>query len=111
MSYTINKLDSNFNFDSFYNALSNKNFLIYPGKLTVADTFRIGCIGNLNENDMKDTIEAIKEVIKELKDVKKAAENVVDQSKDVVDAVKGNKKRGRKPNNKTKANNSNKKKK
>ena len=43
------------------------------------------------------------EVIKELKDVKKAAENVVDQSKDVVDAVKGNKKRGRKPNNKTKA--------
>jgi|TARA_B110000977_G_C10894011_1_gene422570 hypothetical protein len=51
------------------------------------------------------------EVIKELKDVKKAAENVVDQSKDVVDAVKGNKKRGRKPNNKTKANNSNKKKK
>ena len=51
------------------------------------------------------------EVIKELKDVKKAAKNVVDQSKDVVDAVKGNKKRGRKPNNKTKANNSNKKKK
>ena len=51
------------------------------------------------------------EVIKELKDVKKAAKNVVNQSKDVVDAVKGNKKRGRKPNNKTKANNSNKKKK
>jgi len=51
------------------------------------------------------------EVIKELKDVKKAAGNVVDQSKDVVDAVKGKKKRGRKPNNKTKTNNSNKKKK
>ena len=58
--------NSNFNFDKFYNALSSKNFLIYPGKLTVADTFRIGCIGNLNENDMKDTIKAIKEVIKEL---------------------------------------------
>jgi len=51
------------------------------------------------------------EVIKELKDVKKAAKNVVDQSKDVVDAVKGKKKRGRKPNYKTKTNNSNKKKK
>ena len=51
------------------------------------------------------------EVIKELKDVKKAAKNVVNQSKDVVDAVKGNKKRGRKPNYKTKTNNSNKKKK
>ena len=53
----------------------------------------------------------VNEVKNELKDVKKAAKNVVDQSKDVVDAVKGNKKRGRKPNNKTKANNSNKKKK
>ena len=58
---------SNFNFEKFYNALSTKGFLIYPGKLTVADTFRIGCIGNLNENDMQDTIIAIKEVIEELK--------------------------------------------
>jgi len=52
-----------------------------------------------------------KEVKKEFDDVKKAAKNVVNQSKDVVDAVKGNKKRGRKPNYKTKTNNSNKKKK
>jgi len=53
----------------------------------------------------------VEEVKKELKDVKKAAKNVVNQSKDVVGAVKGNKKRGRKPNYKTKTNNSNKKKK
>ena len=52
-----------------------------------------------------------KEVKKEFDDVKKAAKNVVNQSKDVVDAVKGKKKRGRKPNYKTKTNNSNKKKK
>ena len=58
--------DSNFNFDKFYNALSEKNFLIYPGKLTVAETFRIGCIGDLNENDMKETLSAVKEVIQEL---------------------------------------------
>ena len=58
--------NSNFNFEKFYNALSKKNFLIYPGKLTVADTFRIGCIGNLNENDMHDTIKAVKEVLTEL---------------------------------------------
>ena len=45
----------------------NKNFLIYPGKLTVADTFRIGCIGNLNAQDMKDTLVAVKEVISDLK--------------------------------------------
>ena len=58
--------DSSFNFDKFYNALSDKDFLIYPGKLTVAETFRIGCIGNLNENDMHDTLGAVKEVIQEL---------------------------------------------
>ena len=58
--------DSNFNFDKFYNALSDKNFLIYPGKLTVAETFRIGCIGDLNDNDMKETLSAVKEVIQEL---------------------------------------------
>ncbi len=58
--------NSNFNFEEFYDALSNKDFLIYPGKLTVADTFRIGCIGNLDENDMHDTIKAIKEVVNEL---------------------------------------------
>ncbi len=58
--------DPDFNFQQFYNALSDKDFLIYPGKLTVADTFRIGCIGNLNDQDMKDTITAIKEVISEL---------------------------------------------
>ena len=59
--------NSNFNFEKFYDALSKKNFLIYPGKLTVADTFRIGCIGNLNENDMHNTIKAVKEVVTELK--------------------------------------------
>jgi len=58
--------DSNFNFEKFYNALSEKDFLIYPGKLTVAETFRVGCIGNLNENDMKETVLAVKEVVNEL---------------------------------------------
>ena len=58
--------DSNFNFKKFYNALSEKNFLIYPGKLTVAETFRVGCIGNLNEDDMKETIIAIRDTLEEL---------------------------------------------
>ena len=56
-----------FIFDQFYNKLSEKGFLIYPGKLTVADTFRIGCIGHLNSNDMHNAIKAVRETIKELK--------------------------------------------
>ena len=58
--------DPKFNFEKFYNALSDKDFLIYPGKLTVAETFRLGCIGNLDEQDMMDTIKAVKEVVTEL---------------------------------------------
>ena len=58
--------NSNFNFQQFYDALSKKNFLIYPGKLTVADTFRVGCIGNLDANDMYDTLSAIEEVVRDL---------------------------------------------
>ena len=65
--------------------LNNKNFLIYPGKLTVAETFRIGCIGNLNDKDMNETIEAVREVVKELiqndlstKNLKKELSKIVD---------------------------------
>ena len=56
----------NFDFKKFYNSLSDKGFLIYPGKLTVADTFRIGCIGHLNEKDMKDAIIAVENTLKDL---------------------------------------------
>ena len=58
--------NANFKFEEFYNALSNKGFLIYPGKLTVAATFRIGCIGNLNSKDMYDALKAIEDTVKEL---------------------------------------------
>ena len=58
--------NANFDFQQFYDALSEKNFLIYPGKLTVADTFRIGCIGNLDQKDMHNTLKAVREVVQEL---------------------------------------------
>ena len=58
--------DPNFKFEEFYDALSEKGFLIYPGKLTIANTFRIGCIGYLTSNDMRDAIKNIKETIQEL---------------------------------------------
>ena len=37
--------DPRFQFEAFYDRLSRRGFVIYPGKLTVADSFRIGCIG------------------------------------------------------------------
>ena len=37
----------NFVFQRFYDGLKERGYVIYPGKLTVADSFRIGCIGRL----------------------------------------------------------------
>lgn len=41
-----------FSFDSFYHFVKEKGFVIYPGKLTDADTFRIGNIGEIDEEDI-----------------------------------------------------------
>jgi 2-aminoethylphosphonate-pyruvate transaminase len=56
----------NFKFKKFYDALSKKGYLIYPGKLTAADTFRIGCIGHLTSKDMHEVLDIVKETLKEL---------------------------------------------
>jgi len=40
--------------------------VIYPGKLTVADSFRIGCIGRLNAEHMRGALSAIREVLAEM---------------------------------------------
>jgi 2-aminoethylphosphonate-pyruvate transaminase len=40
-------------FRQFYDALAAKGYLIYPGKLTQEETFRIGCIGAIDEADMR----------------------------------------------------------
>ena len=39
--------DPRFQFEAFYDRLRERGYVIYPGKLTVADSFRIGCIGRL----------------------------------------------------------------
>ena len=51
--------DPNFDFVRFYDHLSRGGYVIYPGKLTVAETFRIGCIGQVYEDDIKGALAAI----------------------------------------------------
>lgn len=48
-----------FNFETFYNSLSDKGFVIYPGKLTQADCFRIGNIGRMNASHMRGLLDAV----------------------------------------------------
>jgi 2-aminoethylphosphonate-pyruvate transaminase len=40
--------------------------VIYPGKLTVADSFRIGCIGRLYPVHMRGALAAIRDILDEL---------------------------------------------
>lgn len=58
--------DPRFQFESFYDRLRERGYVIYPGKLTVADSFRIGCIGRLGEPEMKGAVEAIRSVMAEM---------------------------------------------
>lgn len=58
--------DPEFSFDKFYRKLSDKGFIIYPGKISQADTFRIGSIGRLFEADMRGLLAAIGEALAEL---------------------------------------------
>jgi len=55
-----------FVFQRFYDGLKERGFIIYPGKLTVADSFRIGCIGRLYPNDMRAAITAVREVLADM---------------------------------------------
>jgi len=52
--------DKRFNFDQFYEQMRQQGYVIYPGKLTVADSFRMGCIGRLNKDDMQGALRAVR---------------------------------------------------
>jgi 2-aminoethylphosphonate-pyruvate transaminase len=49
----------NFDFKSFYQRLSEQGFVIYPGKVSDADCFRIGTIGHLFPDDVRSLVAAI----------------------------------------------------
>jgi 2-aminoethylphosphonate-pyruvate transaminase len=58
--------DPGFEFKTFYDSLNAKGYVIYPGKLTVADSFRIGCIGRLGEKEMEGALDAVRQTLTEM---------------------------------------------
>ncbi|WP_144548585.1 2-aminoethylphosphonate--pyruvate transaminase [Bacillus sp. X1(2014)] len=50
-----------FEFSTFYHKLKEKGFVIYPGKVSDLDTFRIGNIGNVHQHDVESLLKAIQE--------------------------------------------------
>jgi len=64
--------DPNFAFQRFYDAMKAQGYIIYPGKLTKVDSFRIGCIGQLDEAVMRGVVAATETALKQM-DVASAA--------------------------------------
>ena len=50
-----------FNFEDFYSFVKERGYVIYPGKLTDVDTFRIGNIGEIYEEDIQELCNIIEE--------------------------------------------------
>ena len=48
-----------YDFKSFYAAVRARGFLLYPGKLTQIETFRVGCIGAIGPQDMAQAVHAV----------------------------------------------------
>ena len=55
--------DSNFNFQDMYDFIKERGYAIYPGKVTEADTFRIGNIGEIYREDILKVVSIFKEFL------------------------------------------------
>ena len=51
--------DNRYDFKAFYAAARNRGFVLYPGKLTQVETFRVGCIGAIGPNEMAQAVQAV----------------------------------------------------
>ncbi|WP_422384589.1 2-aminoethylphosphonate--pyruvate transaminase [Roseibium album] len=58
--------DPNFVFSRFYELMKDKGFIIYPGKLTMVDSFRVGCIGQMDEHVMRQVVVAARDSLREM---------------------------------------------
>lgn len=55
--------DPRYQFKAFYERVKAKGFILYPGKLTEVDTFRVGCIGHVDATEMRAAVAAIAQAL------------------------------------------------
>jgi 2-aminoethylphosphonate-pyruvate transaminase len=53
-------------FAEFYDRVRERGFILYPGKLTAVDTFRVGCIGAIDADTVRHAVGAVSEVLREM---------------------------------------------
>jgi 2-aminoethylphosphonate-pyruvate transaminase len=55
-----------YEFRRFYEAAKARGFILYPGKLTQVETFRVGCIGAIGANEMRQAVAAVADTLAEM---------------------------------------------
>src|SRR6476646_6133733 len=58
--------DPAYNFKAFYASVSARGYILYPTPLTQGETFRVGCIGAIDHNEMRNVASAVAETLKEM---------------------------------------------
>jgi 2-aminoethylphosphonate-pyruvate transaminase len=58
--------DPAYNFKDFYSRVRDKGFILYPGKLTKVETFRVGCIGAVGPDEMRHAVNAVRDTLREM---------------------------------------------
>ena len=58
--------DPAYDFKTFYAATRSRGYILYPGKLTQVETFRVGCIGAIDPNEMRNVVGAVAQTLKDL---------------------------------------------
>lgn len=58
--------DPAYEFREFYRRVRERGFILYPGKLTTVETFRVGCIGAIDARALKGAVAAIAQVLREM---------------------------------------------
>ena len=58
--------DPRYDFKAFYQAAKRHGFILYPGKLTQIETFRVGCIGAIGPVEMAQAVQAVGFALRDL---------------------------------------------
>jgi 2-aminoethylphosphonate-pyruvate transaminase len=59
-------VDARYTFKAFYERVRERGFILYPGKLTEVETFRVGCIGAIGAEEMRQAVHAMADALADL---------------------------------------------
>ena len=58
--------DPAYDFKTFYAKTRDRGYILYPGKLTQVETFRVGCIGAIDANEMRNVVSAVAAALQDM---------------------------------------------